>query len=158
MTTDTSPSTAQSGYTDWLAQETEHTRRVAELRPSNKATLFDALARAGITRVVVNFDGEGDSGQIERIDIAPDEIADLPEERIEYAEPVLGHPDRIDRTMVTVRDAVEHLVYRLLEENHGGWEDNDGSCGEFTFDVEDRTITLDFNWRRTEYDTSSHTF
>ena len=43
--------------------------RETELRPANKDRLFDALSIAGITHVTVNFDGEGDSGQIESISI-----------------------------------------------------------------------------------------
>jgi len=43
--------------------------RAAALRkqtlPLNKTALFDALAAAGIKQVVVQFDGSGNSGQIE---------------------------------------------------------------------------------------------
>ena len=35
----------------------------------------------------------------------------------------------------------------ILEQTHGGWENNDGAYGEFTFDVAERTIKLDFNER-----------
>ena len=38
-----------------------------ETLPQNKAALFDALAAAGISRVVVCFDGCGDAGQIESV-------------------------------------------------------------------------------------------
>ena len=46
----------------------ERQRRRAELRPVNKAALFEVLAGAGITAVVVVFDGYGDSGQVESMD------------------------------------------------------------------------------------------
>ena len=39
----------------------------AEILPGNKAALFQMLSEAGIRTVVVNFDGCGDSGQIESI-------------------------------------------------------------------------------------------
>ncbi len=38
-----------------------------ELRVGNKAALFGALQAAGLTQVVVSFDGYGDSGQVENI-------------------------------------------------------------------------------------------
>ena len=68
MTIDTSQSDPQAREVTWIAQYKNHARRAAEAWPANKAALLDALARAGITSVVVNFDGYGDSGQIERID------------------------------------------------------------------------------------------
>ena len=37
------------------------------IRPENKAVLFESLAQVGITTVLVEFDGYGDSGQIEDI-------------------------------------------------------------------------------------------
>ena len=56
-------------FVAWDRQEREHTSRVDELLPANKTTLFDALAAANITIVVVTFDGYGDSGQIENIEV-----------------------------------------------------------------------------------------
>ena len=55
-------------YAAYLAREAERDRLDAELLPANKATLFDALAAAGIVIVVVVFDGYGDSGQIDAIE------------------------------------------------------------------------------------------
>ena len=55
-------------------------------------------------------------------------------------------------------EAIETLGYDCLEEDHGGWENNDGAYGEFTFDVAERTITLDYNERHMESDHSAHTF
>ena len=39
----------------------------AHALPLNKSALFDALAAAGIQTVVIEFDGCGDSGQLENI-------------------------------------------------------------------------------------------
>jgi hypothetical protein len=47
----------------------------------------------------------------------------------------------------SVSDVVEALAYDLLEEEHGGWENNDGAYGEFRFDVTDRTISLAYHER-----------
>jgi hypothetical protein len=55
-------------FAAWEAQERERARLAAEVRPANKAAVFDTLARAGITLVTVGFDGSGDEGQIESID------------------------------------------------------------------------------------------
>ena len=44
----------------WQQQERELARIAKEVLPVNKKALFDALAAAGITMVIVNFDGCGD--------------------------------------------------------------------------------------------------
>ena len=159
MTTDTSQSDPQARQDAWLAKHQDHARRVTEARPANKDTLFGALARAGITKVVVNFDGYGDNGQVERIDVhASEAAAKLPEDQIEFVEPVFGDPEKVERSTHTVSDAIETFVFAFLEQTHDGWEDNDGAYGDFTFDVGNRTITLDYNQRYSESLYSCHTF
>jgi hypothetical protein len=117
------------------------------IRPANKTVLFDALAAAGITSVLVHFDGSADSGQIEHIDAtAGDQSAEIPNGNIVIAQVRWAEPN-IERTTLSVRDAIESLAYDFLEQTHGGWENNEGAYGEFTFDVAERTITLDFNQR-----------
>ena len=149
---------AGSGYFQYLAQERAYAERNEALRPANKTALFNALARAGITSVLVRFDGEGDSGQIEEIDALCGEApAELPSDEIEIAEPVWSSPE-IKHVSLSVRDAIETLAFNLLEETHGGWEDGDGAYGDFTFDVTERTITLAYNERRVETDYSEHVF
>src|SRR5208282_4394248 len=148
MTNDTPQSDTQAIDFSWLAKSQQHARRAAEALPGNKAALFDALASAGITSVSVKFDGYGDSGQIEQIEArAGDALAELPADQIEFVEPVYGDPEEVERSTHTVTDAIETLVYAFLEQTHGSWEDNDGAYGDFTFDVGNRTITLDYNGR-----------
>jgi hypothetical protein len=145
-------------FAAWDRQEREHISRADDLLPANKSALFDALAASNITAVVVTFDGYGDSGQIENIEAkAGDEIVTLPHGAIEIARPVWGSND-IDRQSLSINDAIEALVYSFLGQTHDGWENSDGSYGDFTFDVADRTITLDYNERRMESDYSQHVF
>ena len=65
---------------------------------------------------------------------------------------------RFGRAEEFERDAVEALAYAFLEETHGGWENNEGAFGEFTFDVAERTITLDYNERFESSEYSQHLF
>jgi uncharacterized protein DUF6915/uncharacterized protein DUF6878 len=53
------------------------------------------------------------------------------------------------RSAYAVESAIEYLVYDVLEANHSGWEINDGSYGEFRFDVANGTITVARNERLT---------
>lgn len=144
--------------TDWFQQYEQQKASMAAIRPANKAALFDALHGAGITLVVVEFDGSGDSGQIERITAhTGDTLTDLPEGQIELARVQWGGSE-IERDARSIRDAIEQLAYDCLEEAHDGWENNEGAYGEFTFDVAAGTITLDFNQRVEDSIFSQHQF
>ena len=135
---------------DWTDQDRQYATLADTIRPANKAALFDALAGAGITAVLVQFDGCGDSGQIESIEARIGENpVDLPDMKIEIARSHWGNPE-IERSVFLARDAVEQIAYEFLEETHYGWENNEGAYGEFAFDVAARTITLDYNERITE--------
>ena len=143
---------------DW---ETEQSNRVAAgeaIRPANKAALFDALANAGITEILVEFDGYGDSGQIENIDARTgNKTVDLPDVEIQITK--LGWRDCEPRTAVMiVGAAVEYLAYDYLEQTHCGWENNDGAFGTFTFDVGKRAISLEHHERYTETQSYDHKF
>ena len=132
-----------------------HNKALSEANTLNKAAVFDALATVGIATVNVTFDGEGDSGQIQ--DITADDSEQIPDNRIELLQTEWG-TGKLDSSQGTLRDAIETLCYDYLEQEHGGWENNDGAFGEFTFSVADRTIALEFNGRFSDFHTSSHTF
>jgi hypothetical protein len=139
-------------------KQRECARHAEELLAANKAVLFDALAVVRIETVTVTFDGYGDSGQIERIDVEAGEgTILLPPDRIEIARTTWGSPE-IERQTQTVQEAIETLVYDFLRQIHSGWEINDGAYGDFTFDVAERTIKLDYNERYTSSENYIHEF
>jgi hypothetical protein len=122
---------------------------VADVLLWNKRAVFDALA--GITEVIVRFDGYGDSGQIDSTlaRIGRAEVT-LPESVIIMREE--SEEDDGRAVMIvekTLQDAIEMLCYAYLEENHEGWEINDGSSGTFVFNVGTRTIELEHTRRET---------
>ena len=136
----------------------EYARRTEHIRVANKIVLFDSLAAAGIETVTVLFDGYGDSGQIERIDVGAGEgTILLPADRIEIARTTWESPE-IERQTLTIQAAIETLVYDFLRQVHSGWEINDGAYGDFIFDVTEWTIKLDYNERYTSSENFSHEF
>jgi len=132
---------------DFLDFHSRYLETIAEANELNKPIVFDALAAANLTLVTVNFDGEGDSGQINTITAYTkgDVPADVPKTELvlHRATPIEG-----DRTVeVTLLNAIETLCYDYLSQCHGGWENDGGSYGTFEFDVVKRTIRLDCNVR-----------
>jgi hypothetical protein len=74
---------------EWEDKDRDYRHRADELLSVNKTALFNALSAAGITTVIVSFDGYGDSGQIEEIEVKiGNEPGKLPDERIEILNPV----------------------------------------------------------------------
>ena len=139
-----------------ISQDVARSRLAEEALPGNKAALFDALAAAGMTRVVVTFDGVGDSGQIESIDAQiGDAVALLPICDIEIATPAWDGSELHRRTL-PLGEAIEQLAYAFLEETHGGWENNEGAFGDFTLDVAERAIRLDYHERIESSEYSGH--
>lgn len=75
----------------------------------------------GKLKIRVDFSGGGDSGYIDDVGLIND-----------------GN-DKHDLSAVW-----EDKLYRILEQNHGGWEINEGSEGTFIIDNENQSIELDF--------------
>jgi len=75
----------------------------------------------GKLKIRVDFNGGGDSGYIDDFGYYND-----------------GN-DKHDLSAVW-----EDKLYKILEQNHGGWEINEGSEGTFTIDNENQIIELDF--------------
>lgn len=163
-------------YTDRYERHREATTKANEL---NKVILFDALAAAGITEITVQFDGCGDSGQIDSISAYMGETpralpapsaAEPPEAETPSVAAVplpqtpvtLYHAkwdsDELGTDEITLQNAIEEICYDYLKQEHDGWENNDGAFGEFAFDVAARTIHLEFNGRFTDVYTETHTF
>lgn len=158
--TETEPTAAAAeDFTAFMDRCKEQRAREEAVLPGNKAAILDALAAAGITRVAVNFDGYGDSGQIENIDAyrGESEFVALPETEVTIASASWGDPGIVAQTMM-LEAAIEQMAYDLLSSAHGGWENNDGAHGEFRFDVRERVIALDYNERFTSSEFYSHEF
>jgi hypothetical protein len=131
----------------------------AVILPGNKVTLFQTLSEAGVRTVVVSFDGSGDSGQIESIVArnadggeVPLPLGDLPIRSVDF------EMCAITERATTAGDLIERMAYEFLEHTHGGWEDNEGAYGDFTFDVAEGSITLEYSERYIETHYHEHTF
>jgi hypothetical protein len=146
-------------YKAYLARHAAAEALQAEILPANKAAIFDALVSADIQTITVAFDGCGDSGQIENTtahDAAGVEH-ELPNATVAFHQVTFEALATVTQS-VGLNEAITMLVFRLLEQVHAGWENNDGAYGEFTFDVANRSIALDYNERFTDSTYYYHEF
>jgi hypothetical protein len=96
---------------------------------SVRSDLLQQLRQLGVETVTAEYDGAGDEGQIETPEFGSSEVSD------------------------EIVRAVESLFYELLEQLYGGWEDNEGACGQFTWNVENDKIHLVHHTRQEAYET-----
>lgn len=99
-----------------------------------------ALREAGVARVRVDYDGSGDSGQIEQIGYLGADGVEL------NPTGTLGLPE----------DELMDLFYDLTQVRHPGWENNDGAYGDFEWDLTTDTLHHTHNDRFTDYNTTEH--
>lgn len=123
----------------------------------NAKVLFDALQDTRVVSIVVDFNGCGDSGQIDSIQYYDHRDKDLsqPEGKIKGSKLHKGSTwDEKLKTFVELpncegsfNEVVEEICYDRLGARHAGWEINEGSYGTFNFNVLNRKINLEFNER-----------
>jgi hypothetical protein len=121
---------------DWLrrfharqGRQRQHSERLAEY-------LAPALGFLGVVAVIVEFDGYGDSGDVQAPVFEWREDAEMEGE---------------------VRDHLPQGLLPFIEEAcrwalPSGWDDNAGSRGEWIIDVESGAPELELSWRHEEFD------
>lgn len=154
------PLTPESGFdsASWFLRDQEFVRLCKSILSENRTALFDALTATRIDTVEVTFNGYADEGQIEKpIVNGEGGNADLRLIKIEMARVVRGNPIPARETL-SLHDAIEKLVYDLLEQTYDGWEIGQGAFGDFLFNVAERRITLNFNERIETSEYTQHVF
>ena len=125
---------------------------------ASKEILFDYLAKKGVKKVEVSFDGGGDDGQINSIAIDGKYESKITSDKLVGVYVVdCRRFDSKTNTFVPVfreasdlEDVLTSLCYEALETVAPGWENNEGAEGFFDFDVKKRKLTLSFGERITE--------
>lgn len=123
-------------------------------------TMFKQLRAAGATSVVIYFDGSGDSGSIEYVDIFNSEGKQIkldlqvtyPTEKSTWINE--QWVNEIVQKEMSIYEALEAYCYDELEKTQIDWYNNDGGCGEMRINLQDTvSIELEVNQRYTEYHT-----
>jgi hypothetical protein len=137
----------------------------------NKAALVEAIKPIGLTRIEVDFNGGGDSGQVDEVRYfigkkEPEDLETIKRTLVQQAkinDSTNWSDDKKEWVTTTksptIEELVEQICYDLLSANHGGWEINEGSYGEFVFSFgKSNKIDLTFNQRVESVETTEETY
>ena len=107
--------------------------REAEIKAA-RAALLSQLRALGVKEVTAEYEGYGDSGNVEDITLQPNGIALLPE----------------------LSSKLEDFAWSFSYDQHPGFENNEGGYGTLTWDILADSITLDHADRYVECSRSYH--
>ena len=119
---------------DFYAQMLEAQQRAAEQRVVTRVALLSELRAVGVTKIEVQYEGYGDSGNIEDVVVTPDTIS-LSEE---------------------LRRRVEDFGWDFAYVLSFGFENNEGGYGELTWVLETDKIDVSHSNRYIETKTTEH--
>ena len=120
--------------TDFYAQILESQRRAAEQRVETRATLLSELRTLGVTNIEVQYEGYGDSGNVEDVVVNPDTIT-LTED---------------------LRRRIEDFGWDFAYALSPGFENNEGGYGELTWAIQADQIDDSHSNRYIETNTTEH--
>lgn len=118
----------------------DYYRRTLKNLRENLPGIARQLQDAGVARVFIQYDGCGDSGQIEGITLNDASGAVMP----------------VDTVSAALQEELANLLYDLLEVRHPGWENNDGAFGELEWDLSTNDLQHSHNSRFTDYETTEY--
>ncbi|GGE52586.1 hypothetical protein GCM10011360_44340 [Primorskyibacter flagellatus] len=119
---------------DFYAQMLEAQQRATEQRVETRAALLSELRALGVTNIEVQYEGYGDSGNVEDVVVAPDTIT-LTED---------------------LRRRVEDFGWDFAYALSPGFENNEGGYGELTWVLETDKIDVSHSNRYIETNTTEH--
>lgn len=131
-----------------------------KLISKNKKEILAYFKSLGLTKVVVEYNGVADSGQIDSISYFIDEkeieLKDNP--RISWYETQLKEFDVLERKIKKpFKEAIESITFEIIFSNHPDWHIDEGSNGELNFNVNEDRIDLTHNAWFTDSHTTEHT-
>ena len=91
-------------------------------------SIIPKLTELGVTKLIVHYNGSGDEGSVDGIDVEPEGLA-LPHE---------------------LEEQVSNLADEFLYAERGTWEDGDGATGTIVIDPGENKITNTHGWYFTD--------
>lgn len=135
-----------------------NTIEMTDVVEDNKKIIFKALKALKIKEVFVDYNGYGDSGQINEINFQKASGKSVDINKLSQGLIMKGlkrtagwttfstTPNYEDvPSSYSLKEAIQDLCYDLLEQRHPGWEINSGSDGTFVFNVTSEKIKWEHN-------------
>ena len=122
------------------------------------------LKTFGVTSITASYDGSGDSGSMDDISLhyADPRVITGDTRTQQFWQFVSEKVDCVpaDQQIFTKKfgDAFENALWKLLTNEFGGWENNDGASGDIDINVETGKIEIEHNERYTEINTTTREF
>lgn len=140
-----------------LEQMDRYNRLKRESQTEDRATVMAALKACGITKVVIRYDGYGDSGGVEECTV---EGGKGQESLTVPVQTVILDWSSAEKTiqMAPLRDVLETLAMQYVAVEHSGWENNDGGSGNVAFDPIADTVTVSHTENYTAHNNFMHTY
>ena len=122
--------------------------------------LTTQLKMLGVATVGIVFSGAGDNGEVEAVYLhnANDEVVDMQTDMVAWTKQVYGE-QKPETKQVMLRDALEDIGYRVLDETGMDWYNNDGGQGTVYLKVDSGevfTVRVDMEINITQ--TEDHEF
>lgn len=119
----------------------------------NRNILRTALLELGVTEVVVEYSGGGDSGDVSDVTCKPASLLDtLASRQIEIQRESgtfhgVDYVYQVKSSTCSIRAALQDFTMNWAALDHSGWENNDGGSGSVRIDV----LADRFSLNHTEY-------
>lgn len=124
-----------------LEQMDRYNRLKRESQTEDRATVMATLKAYGITKVVIRYDGYGDSGGVEECRVEGGQGQESLAMPVQTAIVDWSSAEKTIQ-MVPLRNVLETLAMQYVAVEHSGWENNEGGSGDVTFDPVADTITV----------------
>ena len=129
---------------DFLEKYEEEVKQKKENFPSKVDTFKNKLKDLKVESFRVEYSGSGDSGEIEEIFYEPNNLkvdVDVGTWK-KFDQQSFGYKETNEPK--PLKDFIEDFCYELLEDNHGGWEINEGQSGAIDWDIKDNDLSHNY--------------
>lgn len=119
----------------------------------NKSIVINKLIELGATVAEIDYNGSGDSGQVEEIRVLKNKKeVSLKDQHVSYYERQdqfngSGWNSSFTKKTVSLEEALEKIAEDLLDYNGIDWYNNDGGYGIVRVDLKDQKLKLEHNQR-----------
>jgi hypothetical protein len=129
---------------DFLEKYMEEVKEKKENFPSKVDIFKNKLKDLKIKSFRVEYSGSGDSGEIDEIFYEPNDLKikvdvgtwkKFDQQSFEYKE--TNEPKSLETF-------IEDFCYELLEDNHSGWEINEGQSGAIEWDIKENDLSHNY--------------